>query len=231
LRRRSLNSGRPAASRLSTPGIRSRLLGGLLAGPIFVGVTAIEVLSRDGFDLRRNGISQLSLGDRGWIQIVNFLVAGALSVAFGTGVRRLLGATRGGTWAPRFIRGYGLGLIVTGVFLVDPGAGFPPGTAAGVPALSWHGAVHAVAPPVAFACLIGASLVLARRFATQRRWGWAAYCGCTAVAAAALIFWPAGGAGSVQSAVAVLVTSAWMTAVAADLMAELSARARGSAAQ
>ena len=62
----------PPSARPST----GRLLGcGLIAGPLFVLVTAIEIVTRSGFDLRRNGISQLSLGDRGWIQVLNFIVA------------------------------------------------------------------------------------------------------------------------------------------------------------
>jgi len=209
--------GRPAR------GIRPRLLSGLLAGPIFVGVTAAGVLTREGFDLRRNGLSQLSLGDNGWIQVTNFVVAGVLSFAFGSGVRRLLGNGRAGTWGPRLIWGYAAGIAVTGVFLVDPGASFPPGAPDLIPGLSWHGAVHAVAPPVAFAFLIGACLVFGRRFIARRQWGWATYCGLTAVAASALIFWPGGG-GSIRSALAVVLTSAWMTAVAADLLTELTTR-------
>jgi hypothetical protein len=209
--------GRPAR------GIRPRLLSGLLAGPIFVGVTAAGVLTREGFDLRRNGLSQLSLGANGWIQVTNFVVAGVLSVAFGSGVRRLLADDRAGTWGPRLIWGYASGIAVTGVFLVDPGASFPPGTPDSIPGLSWHGAVHAVAPPAAFAFLIGACLVFSRRFVARRRWGWVAYCGLTAAAASALIFWPGGG-GSIRSAIAVVLTSAWMTALAADLLTELGAR-------
>jgi hypothetical protein len=45
------------------------LLGcGIVAGPLFVGVTAVEALTRDGFDIRRHGISLLALGGSGWIQ-------------------------------------------------------------------------------------------------------------------------------------------------------------------
>lgn len=95
---------------------RRLLTCGAVAGPLFVGVTALEVLTREGFDLRRHGISLLSLGDRGWIQVANFVVAGALSIGFGFGVRRRLG--RGA--AVPLIWGYGAGLITTGVFLVDP---------------------------------------------------------------------------------------------------------------
>ena len=190
-----------------------KLLGcGVLAGPLFVGVTAIEALTRDGFDIRRHGISLLALGGPGWIQVANFVAAGALSVGFGVGVRRLLGR---GAAAP-LVFGYGAGLIVTGLFLVDPGAGFPLGTPLDASGLSWHGAVHAIAPPFAFACLAGLCGWFARWFAVRGRPGWSAYSVLTALAAVLLIFLP-GGAGSVRSALAVVLTSAWLTGLAVVL--------------
>jgi len=202
------------------------LVCGVLAGPLFVTVTAVGIVTREGFDLRRNGISQLSLGDRGWIQIANFIVAGLLSIAFAMGARRALAPGIGAVSAPLLISGYGLGLVATGLFLVDPGVGFPPGTPDALPdRLSWHGAVHAVAPPAAFGMLIGVCFVLARRYAAQHKWGWAAYCLCTGLLALALVFWPGAG-GSVRSAVAVLVTSTWMTATALNLRSDLRTRTR-----
>lgn len=186
------------------------LLGcGVVAGPLFVGVTTIEALTRDGFDIRRHGISLLALGSGGWVQVVNFVVAGALSIGFGVGVRRVLGR---GLAAP-LVWGYGAGLIVTGLFLVDPGAGFPVGTPLDASGMSWHGAVHAAAPPFAFGCLAALCCWFARWFARRGRPGWAAYSVLTALAALLLIFLPGGG-GSVRSALAVALTSAWLTGVA-----------------
>jgi Protein of unknown function (DUF998) len=212
-------AGSPPAAPVPAAGT-GLLVCGVLAGPLFVTVTTIGIVSREGFDLRRNGISQLSLGDRGWIQIANFIVAGLLSVAFAAGARHALRPGVGAVAAPVLISGYGLGLIATGLFLVDPGVGFPPGTPAGMPdRLSWHGAVHAVAPPVAFGLLVGVCFVFARRFAGQHRFGWAAYCAVTGVAALALVFWPGAG-GSVRSAIAVVITSAWMTATSAVLIVD-----------
>ena len=206
---------------------RALLVAGVLAGPLFVGVTAVLAVSRQGFDLRRHGISLLSLGDRGWIQIANFVLAGMLSIAFAVGMRRVLLTGFGALSAPLLTAGYGLGLIVSGVFLVDAGVGFPPGTADGVPAqLSWHGAVHAIAPPSAFVALVGVCGVFALRYRRLGRFGWAVYCLLTGLASLSLIFWPGGG-GSVRSAVAVLITSVWTTALALDLMAELRGRVAG----
>src|SRR6478752_5849855 len=203
---------------------RRLLACGIVAGPLFVGVTTIEALTRDGFDLRRHGISLLGLGANGWIQIANFVVAGALSIGFGDGVRRVPGPRA----APLLIWGYGAGLIATGVFPVDPGAGFPPGTAADAAALSWHGAIHAAAPPFAFACLAALCLLFARWFAARGRPGWAGWAGwalyslLTALAAVLLIFLPGGG-GSVRSALAVVLTSAWLTGLAVLLRRQASA--------
>jgi hypothetical protein len=194
---------------------------GALTGPLFVAMTAASALTQPGFDLRRHGISLLSLGDRGWIQVANFVVAGALSVAFGEGVRRLLAGRPdeiGRSLAAPLVFAYGAGLLGTGLFLVDPYLGFPAGAPPEyLPAMSWHGAVHAAGPPVAFFSLIGLCAVFARRYLAQRRPWRAAWSVATGVGIGGLIVWPGGGA-SVRSAVAVLLASAWMTAVALDLL-------------
>ena len=58
----------------------------------------VQAFTREGFDLRRHPLSLLSLGELGWIQIGNFVVAGLLVVAFAVGLRRVLHPGRGGTW-------------------------------------------------------------------------------------------------------------------------------------
>lgn len=217
----------PQASDSPASTTRALLVAGVLAGPLFVGITTVQAINRQGFDLRRHGISLLSLGDQGWIQIVNFVIAGLLSIAFAVGMRRVLRPGFGATAAPVLTAGYGVGLIVTGVFLVDAGTGFPPGTTDDVPPeLSWHGTIHAIAPPSAFLMLIGVCGIFALRGRRHGRSGWSAYCLLTALASLLLVFWPGGG-GSVRSAVAVVITSAWMTALASRLITELRVRRPG----
>jgi hypothetical membrane protein len=210
----------PGVSSARTARTRRLLWCGVAAGPLFVVVTTVDALMSEGFDIRRHGISLLSLGDRGWIQVLNFIVAGLLSISFGEGVRRVWVRRPGATAAPVLIWGYGLGLVGTGLFLVDPGAGFPRALDEIPDQLSWHGAVHAAAPPLAFLSLAGVTFVFARRFAADRRRAWALWSVLTGLAALALIFWPGGG-GSVRSAIAVVLTSTWLTAVAADLIRRL----------
>jgi hypothetical protein len=102
----------------SNNGLTRALLGcGLVAGPLYVGVSLLQALTRDGFDLTRHMWSLLSNGDLGWLQITNFLVTGVLTIACAAGMRRALGAQRGGTWGPVLVGVYGLGLIAAGCLL------------------------------------------------------------------------------------------------------------------
>jgi len=89
--------GIPASPATGTNGTRALLACGVVAGPLFVAVALLQVLTRQGFDLTRHPISLLSLGDLGWIQIANFVIAGLLAVAFALGLRRALRPGRGGT--------------------------------------------------------------------------------------------------------------------------------------
>jgi len=171
----------------STRVTRALLACGAVAGPLFVVVALVQVLTRDGFDLRRHPISLMGVGDLGWIQITNFVAAGLLSVGFAVGMWRVLHPGRGGTWGPLLVAGFGTGLVAGGVFVPDPALGFPAGAPEGIPDdLSWHAVLHAVAPPVAFLSLILTCFVFVRRFVGLRRRGWAAYSGATGMIALVL---------------------------------------------
>jgi Protein of unknown function (DUF998) len=157
----------------TTTTTRALLACGVVAGPLFIVVGLAQMLTRDGFDPIRHPLSLLSLGDLGWIQIGNFAVSGLLFAASAVGMRRALHPGHAGTWGPLLIGVYGAGLVMGGVFVADPALGFPPGTPDGIPdQLSWHGALHSVAPVLASAALLAACFVFARRFAAlgQRRW-------------------------------------------------------------
>ncbi|MPZ96334.1 MAG: DUF998 domain-containing protein [Propionibacteriales bacterium] len=159
---------------------RRLLTCGVVAGPLYVLVAGLQVLTRDGFDLGRHPLSLLSVGDLGWIQIANFVVSGLLFVASAVGMRRALRSGRASTWGPRLVGTFGVGLVWAGVFVADPADGFPAGTPAGTPTdASWHAILHNIAPAVAFLALIAACFVFARRFAQRGQRGWAAYSAAT----------------------------------------------------
>src|SRR6266700_4184652 len=67
---------------------RAMLAAGIVAGQLFIVASLVQVLTRQGFDLTRQPISMLSLGDLGWIQIANFEVTGLLVLACAVAMRR-----------------------------------------------------------------------------------------------------------------------------------------------
>jgi hypothetical membrane protein len=178
------------------------------------------MLVRPGFDIRRHAVSALSLGEAGWVQQTNFIVAGLLVAACAVGLRRALRGGRAGTWGPLLVGIYGLGLIAAGIFSTDPVNGFPPGTTTPTQ-LSVHGTLHLLVSSIAFLCLIIASaIVFARRFAGLGQRGWAAY--SIATGAYFLVTWigliatgDAFAAVAIAFALAVALDWTWLSVVAA----------------
>ncbi|SFI17057.1 Protein of unknown function [Streptosporangium canum] len=62
------------------------LAAGVIATPLFFTVAFAQAFSRDGFDLSRHMLSQLAMGDLGWLQIANFIVTGTLFMAAAGGI-------------------------------------------------------------------------------------------------------------------------------------------------
>jgi hypothetical protein len=167
---------------------RTLLASGIAAGPVFFAVGIAQALTRAGYDIRRNAISQLSLGDLGWIQISSFLVTGLLALACAVGVRRALTGQPGGTWGPRLIGTFGLGLILAGIFPPDPAFGFPPGAPAGqVFPMSRHADLHALGFFICMLSTLGAVIVFVRRFRALGERGWVAYLVASGVATPVLV--------------------------------------------
>lgn len=192
---------------------------GVIAGPLWVGVVVVQMLIRPGFDLRHDPVSVLSLGDLGWIQRTDFIVAGLLVLACSVGLRRALRGGPAGAWGAALAGLYGLGLIGAGIFSADPVSDFPPGSTA-TGQISTHGALHLLFSSVAFLSLIASAIVFARRFARLGRRGWAAW--SVATGAYFLVTWlaliPTGGsvaAISLAFALAVALGWTWLTVVAA----------------
>jgi hypothetical protein len=147
---------------------RSLLGYGALAGPFYVTAVLVQGLLRPGFDLARHDVSLLANGDFGWVQIAVFVATGCMVVAFAAGVARALVEGPAAKAAPRLLAGFGIGLIVAGVFTADPMNGFPAGAPAGMPTtLTVHGLLHIAAAGIGFLCFVGACLAMARRFARR----------------------------------------------------------------
>jgi hypothetical protein len=158
---------------------RSLLGYGPLAGAVFVGSILIQGLTRRGFSILHDDASLLANGPLGWIQVVTFLVAGAMTITAALGVRR----AAPGRWAPRLIGLYGAGLMAAGVFRADPADGFGPGAPAGKAThISWHGDGHLIAASIGFIGVIAACFVVARYLSRAGHRGIAIYSRITGVA-------------------------------------------------
>lgn len=217
-----------AGSDQSSATIRTRALlaCGAVAGPVFIAAVLIQALSRPGFDLTRHPPSLLSLGDLGWIQITNFVVTGLLFVVSAVGMLQVVRDGQPGRWAPILIGVFGVSMVFGGVFLVDPGLGFPSGAPAGRPTgSSWHAMVHLGALAIGFASLVAACAVFTPRYWSLARPGWAAYsAGAGVLVAACFVIVMSGATGGNLLLLngAVVVGWTWASAVVAQLMRGVS---------
>lgn len=201
---------------------RKLLAGGVVAGPLYLGVGLVEAFTRPGYDIRRHDLSLLSNGDLGWIHIALLELTGLLVVAGAVGMRRALRSGRGRTWGPLLVAVYGLGMVGAGIFSADPALGFPPGTPADAHDVSWHGLLHFVTGGIGFLSLIAGCFVLASRFAWLGERGWAAYSVIVGVVFFAGFAGIAVGSGNGWAIlglwIGVVLAFSWVSAVSARLM-------------
>ena len=81
-------------------------------------------------------------------------------VAFAGGLRRGLDSGRATTWGPALFALFGIGLVLSGTFVMDPMRDYPPGGPSGDPAqFSWRHQLHDIAGLVVFLSLPAAALV------------------------------------------------------------------------
>ena len=64
------------------PPTRRLLLCGAVAGPLFLLVVLLQDYGRPGVDPRAQPLSLLALGSLGWLQVLNFIGAGVLSLGY-----------------------------------------------------------------------------------------------------------------------------------------------------
>jgi hypothetical protein len=115
----------PAATSIDVPrtparSTRTLLTAGTLAGPLFAVLATGQVLLRDGFDLRRHPLSLLATGGPGFVQMANFVLAGIGVLCLSVAVRRTITDGVGRRWLAPLIAVFGLGLVASGVFVMDP---------------------------------------------------------------------------------------------------------------
>lgn len=138
---------------------------GVLSGVFYLVVGVILGVTRDGFDFSRHALSLLTLGDHGWMQRTNLIIAGAMVIAAAVGFARALRGARSAARVGSLLSFYGACLIGSGIFIPDPMAGFPKGTTEGQASVS--GVLHLTFGAIGFLCLAGAAFVLASWYTEQ----------------------------------------------------------------
>ena len=170
------------------------LWAGVAAPILFTTVYLIEGATRLGYDPLRHQVSLLSLGDRGWVQILNFLVTGVLLALFAIGLRGWMWGGPGGRVVPAAVAIAGLGLLLAGIFPTQPLFGYPPGTPEGMATDITPGSIlHLVGALLFFFALIVAAAAYAVRSWREESTGWAV--ASAGVAVSILVCFGASGGG------------------------------------
>jgi hypothetical protein len=120
----------------------------------------------------------------------------------------------------RLVITYGIGYILSGVFVMQPGDGFPAGTPLGNSGpLAWHTVVHLFVGTIAFIALTAVLFVLGRYFARhgERGWAWGARAAAIGVIVANVLSSAQVLAPSVVLAVGVIAGMLFLSLVAVKL--------------
>jgi len=157
-----------------------------IVGPILftLAFLAQEALRRGEFSPVAEPVSALEAGPNGWVQQVNFLVFGLLTMAHAIGLHRGMGPARGGWAGPALLLLTGIGALVSGVFpLREDAAG-----------ITYYSGGHLVGGMIFFLGSPAALIVLSRRMRHDPSWrGLAPYTLCSglvllALAAVGMVF-------------------------------------------
>lgn len=136
---------------------------GILAPVIFVGVFTVEGVLRRGYDPMKMYISALSLGDRGWIQITNFIVLGLLLFIFTLGLSKEFRTGKASRWGIITLYIISALFFISGPFVMDP-AETPTNQ------ISVHGFIHGISGGIVFLLMPTIIFIFLRRFVSDIEW-------------------------------------------------------------
>lgn len=154
---------------------------GIAGTVLFIVTFTIDGATRPGYSPTRHMVSALALGPRGWIQSTNFMVCGTLIIASAVGVYQAVDSP----WLPLLIGVFGISMVLSGVWKMDPMRGYPPGTPDTTPSESSRAQrLHDVFGIGVFGSLPAAAVVAG--FALEDS-GWSVYSWATGAALVMLL--------------------------------------------
>lgn len=142
---------------------------GIIGPALFVTVFLLEGWLRPGYNPLSAYVSALSLGPRGWIQIVNFLQFGLLLFLFTRGVTSVFQSGKAARSGIVLLTIIAICFFFSGPFVMDP-----DGTPRAL--MTVHGTVHGILGAIAFLLMPISIFVYWRRFVSDPDWagmrGW-----------------------------------------------------------
>ncbi|SDK94223.1 DUF998 domain-containing protein [Arthrobacter sp. ok362] len=140
-----------------------------MAGAVlFVTVFTVYGWLCPGYSWTSMFVSELSLGPYGWVQMLNFVLTGALVLVFGRGLAAHFNTGAASLAGPVLVQCIGVSLIASGPFTTDPSAMFDQ--------ISTHGVVHGIFGALVFTFAPLSCFVFYRRFRGDPLWrtlaGW-----------------------------------------------------------
>ena len=142
---------------------------GIVGTTLFVLTFTLEGWYRPGYKPLEMYVSALSLGSRGWIQILNFVVFGVLLLVFSRGIAAEFPtgkASRGGLIILTVIA---IGYLLSGPFVTDPANTLRA-------QMTFHGTMHGIFGAIVFTLMPISFFVFLRRFRDDPKWqflqGW-----------------------------------------------------------
>ncbi len=134
---------------------------GLIAPMLFVMIFTIEGLFRENYSAMKNFISELSLGNEGWIQIANFLIFGFLFFVFSIGLLQAFQKRRLPTTGPILFLILASCYFFSGPFVTDPGTIFTQQK-------SVHGIIHGILGAIVFILMTISSWTFLKLFKKEK---------------------------------------------------------------
>jgi Protein of unknown function (DUF998) len=108
-------------------------------------------------------VSELSLGSRGWIQIINFIIFGALFLVFARGIAAEFHEGKVSKAGLILLTIIGFSLLVSGPLVMDTTSTLRSNW-------SWHGTLHQLFGALVFSLSPISCLVFLRRFWVDPKW-------------------------------------------------------------
>jgi hypothetical protein len=136
---------------------------GMIGSALFVVTFTIEGWLRPGYNPTSMFVSELSLGPRGWIQIVNFVVFGVLFLVFTQGVAAEFKDGKASKAGPILLTIIGISLLVSGPLVMDP-------VTTPRSEWTWHGTLHQLFGALVFSLSPISVRVFLRRFWSDPQW-------------------------------------------------------------